>query len=434
MTAEPDRSIARWSGSAAEVLDHRRLGFLDPEVETGFRAAERDRNLNQARFALTLAILVNLAFAGADPWVYADHLGAVFAIRTVGLTAVLVALQGCNYLTVFRTRWPVLLTLAVFAFTATFAAMNAITHPPAMIVAGFVSVVLGSYILLPLIFMYCVRAVWIATIAYLAATAYFDVLAGQNLVMLAMQLIGANIIGMFALYRSERFRRLDYLNTLRIAEQRQRHRDLLVSILPAAVADRLERGETVVDAVDDGAVLFADIVGFTELASRNTAEDVLALLNRLYATFDALVERHGLEKIKTIGDSYMVAGGVPEPAADHLAALADLALAMRDAAARIRTPEDSPVALRIGFHSGPLTAGVIGDKRFLYDIWGDTVNTASRMEELGAPDMIHVSESVQQQLKDRFAFAARGVIDVKGKGRMPTWYLTGRRTDAAAAE
>ena len=103
-------------------------------------------------------------------------------------------------------------------------------------------------------------------------------------------------------------------------------------------------------------------------------------------------------------------------------------------AARVRTPEGSPVALRIGFHSGPLTAGVIGDKRFLYDIWGDTVNTASRMEELGAADKIQVTESVQQRLKDRFAFAERGVIDVKGKGRMPTWYLTGRRDDDAAAE
>jgi len=169
--------------------------------------------------------------------------------------------------------------------------------------------------------------------------------------------------------------------------------------------------------------LFADIVGFTEIAARSRPDQILALLNQLFASFDNLTAHYGLEKIKTIGDSYMVAGGVPDDGGNYPSAMADLALAMRRAATAVHDPDGQPLHLRIGIHVGSLTAGVIGQRRFMYDLWGDTVNTASRMQTLGEPDRIQVSDDLRQRLDNRYNLAPRGEITVKGKGEMTTWYL-----------
>jgi adenylate cyclase len=175
-------------------------------------------------------------------------------------------------------------------------------------------------------------------------------------------------------------------------------------------------------------VLFADIVGFTQLSASADPHDVLTLLNRLFSRFDELAERHGLEKIKTIGDAYMVVGGLPVPRDDHAEAVAEMAL---DMIREIESPADAapPLQLRIGIDTGPVIAGVIGIRRFIYDVWGDTVNTASRMESHGLPGKIQVTERTYAALSDRYAFVERGVIDVKGRGPMRTWLLEGPLTD-----
>ncbi len=219
---------------------------------------------------------------------------------------------------------------------------------------------------------------------------------------------------------------LDEQHQLLRLEQEKSER-LLLNILPKPVAERLKQGQQVI--ADDFAavtVLFADIVDFTSLAARMPAQDVVALLNAVFSRFDWLAERHGLEKIKTIGDAYMVVGGLPTARPDHAQAVAAFAL---DILRVLQGNEQTShlLRVRIGIHTGPVVAGVIGTKKFIYDLWGDTVNTASRMQMVGSPNTIQVSEATYQHLKHQFRLEERGVIPVKGKGDMRVYYLIGQQ-------
>jgi adenylate cyclase len=207
---------------------------------------------------------------------------------------------------------------------------------------------------------------------------------------------------------------------------RKKSEDLLLNILPASIAVRLKAGEQpLADAFEDVTVLFADIAGFTPLCKDLPPAEVVVMLNQVFRRFDAIAERHGLEKIKTIGDAYMVAGGLPVPRDDHAVAVAQMALDMVEAASEFAAPDGAPFAMRVGMHTGPVVAGVIGLRKFSYDLWGDTVNTASRMESHGAKGAIHVSRATRERLGDRFEFEGRGTIEVKGKGPMQTFFLLG---------
>lgn len=204
---------------------------------------------------------------------------------------------------------------------------------------------------------------------------------------------------------------------------------LLANMLPASIAARLKdpARDIIADKYDDASVLFADIAGFTERASDAPPEKLIRFLNRLYTDFDALVDKYGLEKIKVSGDSYMVVSGVPWPRRDHVQALAGLALDMADTAATLTDGRGNRVPLRIGLATGPVVAGVVGSHRFFYDVWGDAVNVASRMESTDAVGRIQVPEPVYERLKDDFVLEERGEVSVKGKGVMRTWYLVGRK-------
>jgi adenylate cyclase len=217
--------------------------------------------------------------------------------------------------------------------------------------------------------------------------------------------------------------------------ERARSERLLRNLLPTSIAERLKhREEVIADACPQVTVLFADIADFTPHAERSPPEATVALLNELFSQFDALTETRGLEKIKTIGDAYMVAGGVPDPMPDHAGGVAELALEMLKLAARRRLPDGGPVRLRIGVDSGSVVAGVIGRRRFSYDLWGDTVNTASRMETTGVPGCIQVTERTRELLGERYVFRQRGGIQVKGKGEMLTYFLSGRAGGADACQ
>jgi class 3 adenylate cyclase len=244
-----------------------------------------------------------------------------------------------------------------------------------------------------------------------------------ELALLLLIFISMNCVCIFAMYQAKYYRRAAFLNTQDLDAERLRYRELLTSILPREVADRLQRGETVADLYEDVSVLFVDICNFTPLSARFPPIQVLSWLGRVFAAFDALVETHRLEKIKTIGDAYMVAGGFASGAEDHLDAMMMLALDMIDAASAIPGPDGLAPQVRIGIHTGPVVAGVIGSRRFLYDLWGDTVNTASRMESHGLANTIQVTETVRARLADRYSFERRHVIEVKGKGQMATWLL-----------
>ena len=209
----------------------------------------------------------------------------------------------------------------------------------------------------------------------------------------------------------------------------KRSEALLANILPGRVAERLkDPGHgTIADRYDDASILFADIAGYTERASEIPPTELVRFLDRVYTTFDRLVDRHELEKIKTTGDAYMVVSGVPTPRADHVEAIAALALDMQRAVADLRDPRGVPVPMRMGIASGPVVAGVVGARKFFYDVWGDAVNVASRMESTDPEGRIQVPEDVYQRLRHAFVLEERGEVEIKGKGMMRTYFLVGRK-------
>ncbi|NJP07257.1 MAG: response regulator [Chloroflexaceae bacterium] len=217
-----------------------------------------------------------------------------------------------------------------------------------------------------------------------------------------------------------------YLRQLQIEQEKSER--LLLNILPAPIAERLKQGQQIIaDSFTDVTVLFADIVGFTTLASQMPPTELVILLNDIFSTFDQLAEEHQLEKIKTIGDAYVVVGGLPMPRADHAEAIANMALDMQQAITQFRVADTQSLSIRIGIHTGPVVAGVIGTRKFSYDLWGDTVNTASRMESHGVSGSIQVTPETYERLHERYLFEPRGCIPVKGKGELMTYLLTGRR-------
>ncbi len=217
----------------------------------------------------------------------------------------------------------------------------------------------------------------------------------------------------------------------RLARENER---LLLNILPAPIAQRLRDGEPLIaDRFDDVTLLFADVVEFTRLSSTLSASELVSVLNEVFSAFDELVDRYDLEKVKTIGDAYMVVGGLTDGSADHTARVADMALALTAAVDRIDAAVRLGIRFRIGIHCGPVVAGVIGSKKFIYDIWGDAVNLASRMESLGAPGRIQVTHAVKERLEGRYLLEPRGLIDVKGKGPTATWYLLARHETSGDA-
>jgi class 3 adenylate cyclase len=215
----------------------------------------------------------------------------------------------------------------------------------------------------------------------------------------------------------------------RIKAERDRSDELLLNILPRRIADRLKEAPATIiaESFPEASILFADIVGFTQLASQLPPTELVDLLNGIFSEFDALLDVHGLEKIKTIGDAYLAAAGVPEARRDHASSAADMALDMMAALRRFNERRGTSFQMRVGMNSGPVVAGVIGTRKFIFDLWGDAVNVASRMESQGLPARIQVSEASFYLLREKFHLVERGEIPVKGKGVMRTWFLEGRR-------
>ncbi|PSB05351.1 adenylate/guanylate cyclase domain-containing response regulator [filamentous cyanobacterium Phorm 46] len=208
--------------------------------------------------------------------------------------------------------------------------------------------------------------------------------------------------------------------------QKEQIEELLLNILPKPIADRLQEGQSIIaDSFSDVSVLFADLVGFTNFASHQTAAETVKILNLIFSQFDQLSIQHGLEKIKTIGDAYMVVGGLPELKENHAEAIAQMAIDMQAAVASFNVQNNQNFSLRIGINIGAVVAGVIGLTKFSYDLWGDTVNVAHRMESNGIPGEIQVTTMVYERLKEQFLFTMRGPLEIKGKGQMIVYLLVG---------
>ena len=238
-------------------------------------------------------------------------------------------------------------------------------------------------------------------------------------------LLGARID---ASLERKRLRDREQAFTVELQAEKNKSDALLLNILPASIVERMRRGEVgIADRFPEATILFSDLVGFTSLAGKSSPGQIIEILNSLFSSFDALAKRLRLEKIKTIGDAYMVAGGLPEEQPDHALAVADMALGMMEAVRQIGAQFGENLEARIGIHSGEVVAGIIGQHRFIYDVWGDTVNTASRLESSGLPNRIQISEATYQRINDKFHCEPRGPIEVKGKGAMLTYFLAERR-------
>jgi len=232
----------------------------------------------------------------------------------------------------------------------------------------------------------------------------------------------------------KRLRDMDRILFARLQEEKElveiekeKSEHLLLNILPGTIAGRLKAGEkTIANGHQIVSVLFADLCGFTKLSRKTSPADLVSMLNEIFTTFDDIVKNQGVEKIKTIGDCYMLVGGLPNPRDDHAHAVADTALEMVQALERINKNRDIDLAMRIGIHSGPVVAGVIGKIKFTYDIWGDTVNVASRMESSGLPGKIHISEQTMAELNSQFNLEERGMVECKGLGQVKTFFVNGR--------
>lgn len=214
--------------------------------------------------------------------------------------------------------------------------------------------------------------------------------------------------------------------TLELNQEREKSEKLLLNILPAPIAERLKNGENpIANRIDHVTILFADIVNFTPLSTQLLPDEVVELLDRIFSAFDRIIDKHNLEKVKTIGDAYMAVAGIPAPHESPIASIAEAAFEMQDIIQRI-TPEYN-LQLRIGINTGTAVAGVIGEKKFIYDLWGDAVNVASRMESTGVPGRIQCTSAVRDHLEDKYYFETRGEIEVKGKGKLMTHFLTGKK-------
>jgi len=245
------------------------------------------------------------------------------------------------------------------------------------------------------------------------------------IIFFAMNIAGVSVT-VYLLTQYFARRREEALTALQ-AEQARSER-LLLNVLPAPIAQRLKRNPGVIaDAFDDVSILFADIVSFTTLSERVSPEEMVPWLNEVFSDFDRLARRFGLEKIRTIGDNYMAVAGVPLPHPDHAGAVAEMALNMLDAASKRIAPSGDPLRIRIGLNTGRAVGAVVGLDKFIYDVYGDAVNTASRMESHGLPGHIQVTEVTYRRLRDRYLFEERHSMQVKGKGEMTVYLLVGRK-------
>lgn len=289
---------------------------------------------------------------------------------------------------------------------------------------GGILLLMVGYTTIRLRFLTATVIGWTTTVAVLAVAYWKGTWPDAEWTVTAEIMVITNFIGMFAAYRFEAGHRRDFKKNRSLAEEKETSEKLLLNILPESVAQRLKTADQrIADSFEDVTVLFADIVGFTEFSDRHSPQKVVGLLNDVFTRFDNLSDVYGLEKIKTIGDAYMAVAGLPDRCPDHADQAARMAVAMQKEVTQFNQLHGLDFKVRIGIHSGPAVAGVIGAKKFVYDLWGDTVNTASRMEARGRSGHVQISEATCSRLKSPFRLSLRGSVEIKGKGAMVTYWL-----------
>jgi class 3 adenylate cyclase len=393
---------------------------------------ERTYALHRAQQIIPLlrlgSVIGAAAFAGYQLWdllLDPDAFGKTAPIRLANIALFMIAI-GLTFTKTVKSKPRILLTLMVVIYVGVaigFALVLA--QLPGGFVAGIPGFILGM-IFIP-VFVY---SVWQAAAALLPLVivplVVMAVTGGTRfeIINAAAWIIGGAGFALGFAYLLDIINRHSFHLERMLEREKQRSEELLLNILPAEIAERLKaEEEPLADHCDSATVLFADLVGFTEFSREMPARDLVNLLNDLFSRFDALVEKHDAEKIKTIGDAYMVAAGLSNDVTNHVAVVANLALDMREAFGEFRTEHGLDLKLRIGVHSGALVAGVIGKQKFAYDLWGDTVNIASRMESEGVPGEVQISAETRQLLPENYRVEPRGEIEIKGHLPRMTYLL-----------
>ncbi len=403
------------------------------EMEAEFRREFLKKSLPAYRWLLPLIVVMFASFALLD-WISFNHfLKEILIIRFIG-AAFILAVTLVSYFKIFEKISQSALTIASIVSGSCINAIIAVSDnsdPGSdFYFAALALVFMGAFVALRL---RVVNAHWV-TIFVMIGYEYVAIQhqgllssAGKFSIFLITNFIlaGTSMLGLITCFNLEVSARRDFLQQRLLEEEHQKAEALLLNIFPENISKRLKlSSDTIADGFENVTVVFADIANFTNLAQRITPEYLVEFLNRIFSMFDDLVEKHGLEKIKTIGDAYMIASGLPDHREDHAVAAARLSLEMMQIARRFKLESTGEgLTLRIGINSGPVVAGVIGKKRFIYDLWGDAVNLASRMESHGIPGEIQISRETYELVKDKFETEERGIIHVKGKGDIMVYFL-----------
>jgi len=414
-----------------------RLRFPDPVLEAAFRTDRFYLDLGNVRFAFLAGIALWVAWG----FLLRPHMLALsdqrldMVIRYGVFIPILAGGFALSYTSLFRRIWEwVSVAIAVVTIVVwVYYASNVLTLPAEYGYVGVILITAFTYTLLRLRFVLVVLITLVGIGAYLPHAFTARYIVDVSRVLAALYLTSFGVLGSLAAYRMERFTRQLFVRQRQIHQERQRSDLLLLNILPPAVIEQLKTssGGRVAQAFEEVSVVFVDAVGSTAQAARSSPEEFAGALDALFRRFDEIAERLGLEKIKTIGDAYMAVAGAPVPAPDHAASAVGMALEILTDHRQAQWPSGDPIVVRVGVATGPAVAGVIGERKFAYDVWGDTVNLASRLEEHAQPGEVLVSEQTATAVLDRFAFGPVTTLDLKGKGPTPVRAVLGPTAESS---
>ena len=416
-------------------LERLRLRFRDPALESAFRDDRFRHNVLNIRFAFLAGIVLWISWGVLlRPHILALSDQRLDALMRFGVfIPMLIVGLGLTFTPFFRRMWQGL--SVVIAGTTILLWVYYVSHiltlPAEYGYVGVILITAFTYTLLRLRFLLVMLITVIGIAAYLPYAFTARYIVDVSRLLATLYLVSFGFLGGLASYRMERFTRQLFLRQRQLDQERERSDGLLLNILPQAIVEQLKTssGGRIAQAFDEVSVVIADAVGSTEQAARSSPEEFAGALDELFRRFDEIADRHGLEKIKTIGDAYMAVAGAPVPVADQTGAAVAMALEILAEAGQVRWASGDPVVMRVGVATGPAVAGIIGYRKFAYDLWGDTVNLASRLQECAEPGQVLVSESTTRQLADRYEFGPTQMVDLKGKGPTPARVLLGRHTD-----
>jgi class 3 adenylate cyclase len=429
-TPTPERARPSWQLR----LQGLRLRFSDPALELDYRADRFRHNLANIRFAFLagIALWVLWGFLLRPHMLALSDLRLDAVMRYGVFIPMLVVGFGLTFTRSFERifEWVSIAIAAATLLLWVFYVSRVSSLPLEYGYVGIILITAFTYTLLRLRFVWVVLITAVGIAAYLTYAFSARYIYDVSRVLAALYLVSFGFLGMIAAYRMERFTRDLFLRERQLDRERARSDGLLLNMLPGAIVEQLKAsgGGRVAQRFDQVSVIFADAVGSTEQAARSSPEAFADALDQLFRRFDGMAQRHGLEKIKTIGDAYVAVAGAPTPVADHAHASVAMALDVVAEAGTVKWPSGDPIVVHVGVATGPVVAGVIGDRRFAYDLWGDTVNLASRLEEYAGPGRILVSESTVRALPDRFDFGPPETLELKGKGPTTVHALLGRNS------